>query len=117
MSILSEATAIMRELQIPVDVGKFKNKPPDEYVVFTPLDDVFEVFADNEPSYETQAVRISLYKTKNYRKRATQIVRALMAKDMTITGRKFIEFENDTSYYHYVIDAEKEYILQEEEEN
>jgi len=114
MSILSDITAILREIEMPIDVGKFQDLPPNEYVVLTPLPDVFEVFADNEPNYETQAVRISLYSNSNYRKRANQIVKALIKNEMTVSGRRFIEFDNDTAYYHYNIDVEKEFIFKED---
>lgn len=114
MNILSEVTTIIKNIGLPLEVGKFQDFATDEYAVLTPLYDSFEVFADNNPEYETQGVRISLYSKNNYQKRKNQIVKALMEKEITVTDRRFIGFEGNTGYYHYNIDAEKEYNLEEE---
>ena len=42
-----------------------------------------------------------------------RIIRDLIAADITITGRRFIGYESDTGFYHYVIEVEKIYELEE----
>ena len=61
MSLLSELTEIAKRLKIPASTAVYSGKPPDEYLVFTPLYDSFELHADNAPNAEVQEVRISLF--------------------------------------------------------
>lgn len=42
-----------------------------------------------------------------------ELTRALQAGDMTITDRRYIGYENDTNFHHYVIDVMKEYEMEE----
>lgn len=42
-----------------------------------------------------------------------QIVRALLAADITITDRRYVGHEDDTGYHHYAIDVAKIYELEE----
>lgn len=113
MSILSELNIIFENLGIPVETGVFKNAAPAEYVVLSPLADVFEEFADNRPQYETQEVRISLYSQGNYQKRKNQIVEAVLNAGITITERLYVEHEDDTGYHHYAIDVAQLYQIKE----
>jgi hypothetical protein len=114
MSILTALNALLTGLQIPVETGVFSGKAPDEYVVITPLADIFELHADNRPGAETQEARLSLFSKGNYLQRKNQIVRALLAADFTITARLYIGHEDDTGYHHYAIDVAKENELQED---
>ena len=114
MSILTELNTLLGGLDVSVETGVFSEKAPDEYIVITPMNDTFEVFADNLPQYETQEARLSLYSKGNYLQRKKQIVKALLAVGITVTDRRYIGFENDTGYHHYAIDAAKEYDLKEE---
>jgi len=111
MSILSELTALLSRL-LPVETGVFSGKAPDEYVVITPLADTFGVHADNRPRHEIQEARLSLFSKGNYRRRKNEIERALLAADFTITSRLYIGHENDSKYFHYNIDAAKNYELE-----
>jgi hypothetical protein len=64
--ILTELNTLLDGLGIPVETGIFNGVPPNEYIVITPLADVFEVHADNQPQAETQEVRLSLFSKGNY---------------------------------------------------
>lgn len=66
MSLLSELSAIAKKLKIPAQTAVYSGKAPDEYLVFTPLYDSFELHADNAPNAEVQEVRISLFSKNNY---------------------------------------------------
>ena len=118
MSILQELNQILRKLKIPVETGVFTGKPdsgspvPDEYIVITPMSEVYELHADNAPLHETQEARLSLFSRGNYIRRKNQIVKALLAADMTITGRRYIGYEADTGYHHYGIDVAQNYKLE-----
>lgn len=113
MSILTELNTLIKAIPLPVETGVFSDKAPNEYVVLTPLLDVFEVHANNRPNFDVQEARISLFSKENYRPRKKQITNALLYADFTITERRYIGHEDDTNYYHYAIDVAKTYELEE----
>ena len=114
MSILVELNILLSPI-LPVETGMFSSKAPDEYVVVTPLADTFAVHADNQPQFETQEARLSLFSKGNYIKRKNQIVRALLAADFTITSRLYVGHEDDTGYHHYAIDVAQNYNCEQED--
>lgn len=109
MSILSELNTFITTLSLPVKTGVFSSKPPDEYVVLTPLSDIFEVHANNRPGYDMQEARVSLFSKGNYQLRKKQITTALLNADFTITERRYIGHEDDTEYFNYSIYCSKCY--------
>jgi hypothetical protein len=113
MSLLSELNAIMGGLDIPVETGVFSGVPPDEYAVLTPMLDDFAIFADDAPQGETQEVRISLFSKTNYRQRVRQITAALLAAGITVTGRRYVGYENETGYHNYAVDAAQYFNIEE----
>lgn len=113
MSILSELNIVLTAVDIPIETGVFSGVPPDEYLVITPMNDTFEVYADNQPQQEIQEARLSLFTKGSYTIRKNQIVKALLMADFTITDRRYIGHEDDTGFHHYTIDALKEYDLEE----
>ena len=110
--ILTELNSLLSALGISVETGVFSGKAPDEYVVLTPLADIFEIHADNQPQAETQEARLSLYSKNNYIKRKNEIVKALLKAEITITDRRYIGFETDTGYHHYGVDCLQNYELE-----
>ena len=113
MSLLSGLNEVLTPLGTPIETGVFSGVPPDEYLVFIPLTDIFEVHADNRPGFDVQEVRISLFSKGNYQQRKRQITQALLNADFTVTERRYIGHEDDTGYHHYVIDVAKNYRLEE----
>ena len=109
MSLLSELTEIAKRMKITARTAVYSDKPPDEYLVFTPLYDSFELHADNSPEIDVQEARISLFSKGNYNQTKSKIIRALISADITITARKYVGHEDDTGYNHYAIDVAKEY--------
>ena len=114
-SILHELNDLLTGLGVLVETGIFKGKAPAEYVVITPMSDTFGLFADDQPQFETQEARISLFSKQNYMQRKNQIVKALLAAEFTITDRLYIGFDEDTEYHQYSIDIEKIFDVSEEE--
>jgi hypothetical protein len=105
MSLLSDLNDLLGTLGVSSETGVFSGQAPEEYVVVTPLADVFAVHADNRPHAEVQEVRLSLFSKGNYRQRKGQIVRMLLDSGFTITDRRYIGHEDDTGYHHYAIDV------------
>ena len=110
--ILEELKEILSPV-IPVETGVFSSVAPERYVVLTPLSDEYALHADDRPGYDVQAVRISLYDKGNYIKMKNQIVCAVLAAEMTVTGRRYIGHEDTADYHHYAIDVAKLYRLEE----
>lgn len=109
MNILSELNELLTNIGVAFETGTYSGKAPDEYIVIVPLVDTFEMYADNRPQNEIQEVRLSLYCKSNYIKLRNRITKTLLKLEFTITDRRYIGFENDTKYHHYVIDISKHY--------
>ena len=112
MSILSELTELLNEFA-PIETGVFSDIAPEEYIVITPMSDIYELFGDNRPEYETQEARLSIFSLQNYRALKNRVTSALLAADFTITDRRYIGREDDTGYFHYAVDTAKFYSLEE----
>lgn len=111
MSILAELNTLLTPI-LPVETGFFSGVPPDEYLVLTPMTDIFPLFGDNMPLVDVSEVRISLFSKDNYLQRKRQITAALLEADFTITDRRYIGYEKDTKYHHFNLDTAKETYLE-----
>ena len=109
--ILDELVTIMDGLRIPVETASYSGKVPDQYVVLTPMEDVFEIFADNTPQMDVCSVRVSLFSKTNYLYTKDLLVDALLSAGFTVSLRRYIGRDDDSGYHHYVVDVEKEYIV------
>ena len=116
MSILSELKRIAQRLAIPVQTGSFQKKPPDMFLVLTPMTESFPEHADNKPQFTQPEVRLSLYSKGSYTGLADTLVRRLLQADFTVTNRQYIGYEPDTGYHHYEIDVTKVYPFHPDEE-
>lgn len=112
MSILADVKLLFESLNLPIETGVYKGDAVDTYIVLVPMSYGFVLHADNMPNSEVQELRISLYSKSNYRKITNQIVKLLLGADFTITDRRYIGYETETGYYHYVVDTEKNYELE-----
>jgi len=112
VNILTELTALLQGLGLPVETGVFSGVAPDGYVVITPLLDDFMLFGDNRPEYESQEARLSLYSKGNYLALKAKVQQALLDGDFTITERRYLGHEDDTRYHHYYFDCSKIYKLE-----
>ena len=112
MSLLSELSAIAKKLKIPAQTAMYSGAP-DEYLVFTPLYDSFELHADNAPTADVQEVRISLFTKSSYTRTVSRIVKVLLSADITVTARKYVGYEDETGYHHYAVDTAKNYEMEE----
>ncbi len=112
MNILRELKTILEAQGVPVETGIFSDEAPDEYAVVTPMADTFADFADNMPQIDAQEARISIFTKGNYQSLKQKIVNALLGKGFTVTGRLYIEYETETGYHHYAIDATNYYKME-----
>ena len=112
MSILAESKTLLEPLGLPLATGVYKGEAAESYIVLVPLTDTYHLYADNNPNAEVQEVRISLFTKSNYKKITNQLVKLLLGADFTITDRRYIGYETETGYYHYVVEIEKNYELE-----
>lgn len=113
MSILSDIQTALSGLDIPIETGVFTDKAPAKYIVVVPLADTFDLHADNAPGCDVQEARISLYAQGSYTKDKNAIVQSLLTAELTITDRRYIGYETETSYHHYAVDVANYYELEE----
>lgn len=113
MSILADIKDLLEPLNVSIATGVYKGSAPDTYIVLVPLSDTFELHADNLPNAEVQELRISIYTKGNYKKLTNQIVRKLLNTEFIVTDRRYIGYETETDYFHYVVDIAKNYELEE----
>lgn len=104
--LLENLSHIAKQLELAYAVSCYTDSPaPDTYLVFTPLTDSFEIFADNTPGIEVEEVRIALFTKTNYLGLRNQLTRALIDVGLTVTARRYIGYEADTGFHHYSIDV------------
>lgn len=104
--LLENLSHIAKQLGFAYAVSCYTDSPaPDTYLVFTPLTDSFDIFADNTPGIEIEEARISLFTKTNYLALRDQITKALISARLVITGRRYIGYEDDTGFHHYSIDV------------
>ena len=104
--LLENLSHIAKQLGLAYAVSCYTDSPaPNTYLVFTPLTDSFEIFADNTPGVEIEQARISLFTKTNYLALRDQITKALISARLVITGRRYIGYEADTGFHHYSIDV------------
>lgn len=104
--LLENLSQIAKQLGLAYAVSCYTASPaPHTYLVFTPLTDSFEIFADNTPGVEIEEARISLFTKTNYLALRDQITKALISARLVITGRRYIGYEADTGFHHYSIDV------------
>lgn len=113
MNILADVKELLEPLKVPMATGVYKGTAMKTYIVLIPLSDNFELHADDAPNAEVQELRISIYTKGNYRKLANQIVKKLLNAEFTITDRRYIGYETETDYFHYVVEIAKNYELEE----
>lgn len=112
MNIFEELNGVLGGLGIPVETGVFSGTAPDAYLVIVPLSDGFGYHADNTPHEDVQEARVSVYSMGNYIAIKNKIVKALVGAEFTITDRRYIGYETEAGYHHYVVDAQKNYELE-----
>lgn len=113
MNLIRNLTQLLNGI-LPVETGVFSGKPPDRYIVITPLNDSFELHADDFPRAEVQEARVCLFVRGNYLSIKNRIVRAILQNALTITDRRYIGHDDSTGHHQHVIDVAKEYDFEEE---
>lgn len=113
MSILADIKQVVTSCGLKVETGVFKGKPPNEYVVVTPMRDSFGIYADNLPQYDVEEARLSLFVKGNYTGHKKKLRKMLRKEEFSITDGRYLGCESDTGFHHYAIDVAKHYEMEE----
>ena len=115
MCILNELKEILDGLGIPNETGRMSSAAPDTYCVLVPESED-SLWADDVIDTDVEECMISLFAKGNYVNVKNRIIQKLVADGYTVTDRRYIEYEDDTGYFHYCITVEHPYpyILSEE---
>lgn len=115
MGILSDLTSIFTALKIPCETGKMSSVAADTYVVLVPIAEE-SLWGDDTIDINVEECMISLYTKFNYKTIKKTIIDTLLSGGYTITDRRYVEYEEDTMYYHYEIYVEHPYPYEPPEE-
>ena len=113
MSALTELSTLLKSLGLPVETGRYSEKAPDRYVVLTPLSDDLTFFADGMPLIEIEEVRLSFFSKGNYLTDKARLTDRLLSEGFVISDRRLLGLDDETGFYHYVLDVAKEYVRKE----
>lgn len=112
MSILADIQSVLSGLDLPIETGVFSDAAPDKYIVVIPIADTFDLHADNAPGIDVQEARLSIFAKGSYTKEKNAVVKMLLAAEFTITDRRYIGYETETGYHHFVVDVAKFYDME-----
>lgn len=104
--LLELLTGLCKKLNLPSATGTFNKAPaPETFVVFTPIADVFDMYAANQPGVDIEHVRLSLFTSGNYLHLRDALTRALRREDIMVEARTYVGYEVESGYHHYAIDC------------
>lgn len=105
LSVNEKIIMALKSLNIPISVMENTKKGLSEFIVLIPLTDRLSGYSDNKPSVTYGEAELALYTKGNYIPLRDEITRLLLEADIGITERRYIEYETETGYHHYIIDA------------
>ena len=109
MSMLEELNTIVTSAGLPVETGVFSKAAPGAYVVITPIAEHFALFTDDAPGMNIEEARLSLFSKGNYGAAKDLLVRMLLSAGFLVTERRYIGYEEGTSFHHFSLDVAHEY--------
>lgn len=106
MTLNERIIGAMGPLEIPVSVLEHMTDSgmSDRFIVIVPENDDI-VYADDKPLDFTENAALQLYCKGNYLGFRDEVTNALIAADITISSRRYLEYEQDTDYHHYIIEV------------
>jgi hypothetical protein len=108
-NILTEITDVLNKLDVPMQTGTFDDVTVDEFVVFIPIEDSFDAFADNIPTVDKQTARICVCSMNNPYELRDKIVKILLNRNFSILSRKSGGFDNVTKHHVMLVEVEGYY--------
>ncbi len=114
MSISQRIISALKPLNIPITLVENPVRTASEYIVLIPIADTFSAFANDRPLAEINEMELAVYIKGNYLDLIDKILKQLITAELTITDRRYVEYEAATKFHHYVIDVAMENLFTED---
>lgn len=114
MSISQKIISALKPLNLPVTLIENPVRTASEYIVLIPIADSFPVYANNRPIAEVNEMELAVYIKGNYLDLIDKILKQLITAELTITDRRYVEYEAATKFHHYAIDVAVENLFTED---
>ncbi len=105
MSLNSRVIEALAPLKLQITVAENPVKQRDKFIVIIPIADNLGNHADNKPGAQIEEAELALYVKGNYLDLRDRITKLLIEADILISGRRYIEYETNTKYHHYVFNV------------
>lgn len=107
MSLNEQIITSLAPLNVSVTVAEHPTdtQKREKFIVIIPTNDNFGLHADDKPLAAVETAELALYCKGNYLGFRDKVTERLIAADITIINRRYLEFEQDTDYHHYIIEV------------
>lgn len=105
MTLNERIRTALAPLNISVTVVEHTPDNAERFCVIIPSSDNFECCGDDRPLAGTEGVELALYCKGNYLAFRDEVLRLLVDAGITVTGGRYLEYEEDTEYHHYVYEV------------
>lgn len=78
----------------------------NRFCVIIPGSDDFECCADDCPLLGTESAELALYCKGDYLAFRDEVLKLLVGARLTVTDGRYLEYEKDTEYHHYIFEVE-----------
>lgn len=106
MNLTERIDVALAPLGVPVSVMEHMTDrgKSDKFIVIVPENDDI-AYADDKPLAFVEGAALQLYCIGNYLGFRDEVTNALISADITISSRRYMEYEQDTGYHHYIIEV------------
>ena len=102
MTLNERIIAALAPLKISVTVVEHTPDGAEQFCVIIPASDSFECCGDDRPFSGTESAELALYCKGNYLAFRDEVLKLLVGAGLTVKGGRYLEYENDTEYHHYI---------------
>lgn len=89
-------------LKVSVTVVEHIPDDAERFCVIIPASDNFECCGDDRPLSGTEGAELALYCKGNYLAFRDEVLKLLVGAGITVTGGRYLEYEENTEYHHYI---------------
>ncbi len=105
MSLNEQICTALAPLEISVTVSEHTPDGAERFCVIIPTSDNFECCGDDRPLSGTETAELALYCKGNYLAFKEAVLKLLVGTEITVTSARYLEFEDDTKYHHYIFEV------------
>lgn len=106
MTLNEQIDKALKPLEITVSVIEHPvDGTSDRFCVIVPENDNFECCGDDAPISGTENAELALYCRGDYLAFRDEVLKLLVGSGLTVTGGRYLEYEKDTEYHHYIFEV------------